>query len=90
MDPEPVRDSPHPRRLANPDAARPKHPKKDWDTLLHAAWEQGAWIETTKKGTIRVYPPDQRGEILTIHMTNSDYRSLANARSAFRRSGLNV
>lgn len=62
---------------------------KDLKKLRNALEEQGARIVEKKSGWM-VYPPDKYAEPVTIHLTNSDWRSLKNARSRLRRSGFNV
>ena len=78
----------HPKRIANPDAKRPKYRNKDMDSLVEACWEQGWWCERGKK-YIRVYSPDRK-TAFPIPGTPSDFRSYRNMRAQLRRAGLNV
>ena len=51
--------------------------------------EQGARIETRRKGWM-VYPPDTSRSAVMIHKTPSDRRAWANMLSELRRSGFTV
>lgn len=51
--------------------------------------EQGARIETRRKGWM-IYPPDTSRSAVMIHKTPSDRRAWANMLSELRRSGFAV
>ncbi len=79
----------HPKRVANPDAPRPKHPKKDWDELVEAAWAAGWWCERANTNYFKCWPPDG-GRMVPLPATPSGSRTLLNKRLALRRSGLEI
>lgn len=62
---------------------------KDLKKLRKLLESQGARIVEKKSGWM-IYPPDKERGAVMIHLTNSDHRSLKNARSELRRSGFNV
>lgn len=51
--------------------------------------EQGARIETRRKGWM-IYPPDTSRSAVMVHKTPSDRRAWANMLSELRRSGFTV
>lgn len=51
--------------------------------------EQGARIETRRKGWM-IYPPDTSRSAVMIHKTPSDRRAWANMLSELRRSGFTI
>lgn len=79
----------HYRRVDQP-TKRPKHPDKQYDELVQAAWNAGWFVEKKKSGHFACYPEDETKDIVVIPGTGSDHRGPANARAQFRRSGLNV
>ncbi len=85
-DPEEPPDKPHPKRIADPLAKRPKHPKKDWDALVKKAWEAHWWCERRKK-YIYCYAPNGE-DIVKVPMTPSDWRTIRNKKRDFRDAGL--
>lgn len=62
---------------------------KDLKKLRKALLTQGARIEEKKSGWM-IYPPSKSGAPVMIHLTNSDWRALKNARAMLRRSGFDV
>ena len=77
----------HPKRLANPNATRPKVPNKDMDSLVRLCWDQGWWCERAGNQHIKCFPPSDKA-MTPIPSTPSGSRSYANKLSALRRSGL--
>jgi hypothetical protein len=78
----------HPRRLANPQARRPEHPKKEWDALVKQAWKAKWWCERRRK-YIYCYSPNGE-DIVKIPMTPSDWRTIRNKKRDFRDAGLTM
>jgi hypothetical protein len=78
----------HPRRLANPQARRPEHPKKEWDALVKQAWKAKWWCERRRK-YIYCYSPNEE-DIVKIPMTPSDWRTIRNKKRDFRDAGLTM
>lgn len=78
----------HPRRLTNPKAKRPKHPRKEWDDLVKLAWSAGWWCERRKK-YVYCYSPN-REDIVKVPMTPSDWRTIRNKKRDFRAAGLKI
>lgn len=62
---------------------------KDLKKLRKSLEAQGARIVEKKSGWM-VYPPDKGRDGVMIHLTNSDWRSIKNARALLRRSGFDV
>jgi hypothetical protein len=62
---------------------------KDLKKLRKSLEAQGARIVEKKSGWM-VYPPDKRRDAVMIHLTNSDWRSIKNARALLRRSGFDA
>lgn len=83
---EEPQDQPNPRRLANPRAKRPIHPKKEWDALVKQAWKAKWWCERRKK-YIYCYSPNGE-DIVKVPMTPSDWRTIRNKKRDFRDAGL--
>lgn len=79
----------HPKRLANPNAKRPRAKDKERDKLVKAAWDQGAWCVPGKSGYIKIFPPNST-EMILIESTPGDYRSLENTKARLRRAGIVV
>jgi hypothetical protein len=78
----------HPKRLANPDAKCPRHPKKEWRPLIEAAWDAGWWCE--RRTYIYCYPPDQSKDIVKVPLTPSGWRTIRNVKRNFNDSGLQM
>jgi hypothetical protein len=79
----------HPKRVENPDAKCPRHPRKEPRKLIDQAWELGAFCEWGG-AAIYCYPPDgvsKRIRVTTGPMTNRD---LNNLQSQFARAGLSM
>lgn len=79
----------HPERLANPDARRPKHPKKDYDALVKQAWEAGWWCWRDSNNYIRCRDPEGKGTV-PIPSTPSKQGTLQLKKRQLRRYGLDV
>lgn len=77
----------HPKRIANPHATCPKHPKKEWRKLVQRAWDAGWWCEW-RNHYIRCWPPDPSAEAVSLPSTPSSGRSLLNYMKKMQRSGL--
>lgn len=77
----------HPKRLENPDAKCPSHPKKDWRPLVKRAWEAGWWCEW-RDHYIRCWPPDRSAQAVSLPSSPSGSRSLMNYTKKMERSGL--
>lgn len=88
---ESVDDEPelHPKRLANPKAKCPRHRIDGYRELIEAAWVAGWWCERGGNQHIKCYPPNNL-RMVPIPSTPSGSRTLANKRSEFRRSGLEI
>jgi hypothetical protein len=78
----------HPRRLENPDARCPRHPRKEYRLLVEEAWEAGWWCEKRRK-YIFCYPPDKTLDIVKIPMTPHQ-RTIHNVKRNLRASGLEL
>jgi len=87
-DPGEPPDQPHPRRLANPRAKRPEHPKKEWDALVKLAWKASWWCERRKK-YIYCYSPNEE-DIVKVPMTPSDWRTIRNKKRDLKAAGLRI
>lgn len=79
----------HRKRTENPDAKRPKHPRKEYDPLIAAAWDAGWWAERSSKNYIILFPPDG-GRFVPVPSTPSGTRTLRNVRAQLRKRGLDV
>ena len=79
----------HPKRIENPDATCPRHPKKEWRPLVQKAWDAGWWCEKRRK-YIFWYPIDQRADIVKVPMTPSDWRTMRNTERDFKAAGLEM
>jgi hypothetical protein len=81
----------HPKRIANPDAKCPHHPKKEYRVLVQACWDQGWWCEKRKSGAIWVCPVNTEEAGILIHQTPSaGKRSLENKIGLLRLKGLAI
>jgi hypothetical protein len=78
----------HQRRIKNPDAKCPRHPKKEYRLLTEAAWEAGWWCERRRK-YIYCYPPDKTLDIVKIPMTPNQ-RTIHNVKRNLKASGLGL
>jgi hypothetical protein len=79
----------HPKRRQNPNAKRPKHPHKDYDRLIAAAWEAGWWVERGGKNYLKCMAPTG-GWVVHVPSTPSSQATLRNKRAQFRRYGLKL
>jgi len=79
----------HPKRLANPQAKRPKVKDKQLDAMIEKAWTAGWWADKRTNGHVMCYSPDG-GKMVDVANTPSDWRTVPNTRSYFRKSGLKV
>jgi hypothetical protein len=79
----------HPKRVANPDAKRPKLPRKDMDKLVRLCWEQDWWCERARNNYVKCWPPNDAG-MVPIPSTPSGSRTYQNKLSALKRRGLKV
>ncbi|MEA2233502.1 MAG: hypothetical protein QOD83_3318 [Solirubrobacteraceae bacterium] len=77
----------HPKRIANPDAKCPKHPKKDWRPLVQRAWDAGWWCEWRSQ-YIRCWPKNRNAQAVSLPSTPSGSRSLVNYTKKMEGSGL--
>jgi hypothetical protein len=77
----------HDRRLANPTAKCPYHPKKDWRLLVRQAWDYGWWCEPRRDG-ILCFPPDGTKDAVHVPMNPGQARNLGNTKRRFARAGL--
>ena len=77
----------HPKRIANPLAKCPKHPKKDWQPLVQRAWDAGWWCEWGGQ-YIRCWPKDRTIPAVSLPSTPSSSRALVNYTKKMERSGL--
>lgn len=77
----------HPKRIANPGAACPIHPKKEWRPLVQRAWEAGWWCAWGGQ-YIRCWPKDRSVAAVSLPSTPSSSRSLLNYTKKMERSGL--
>ncbi len=77
----------HPKRLANPNAKCPRHPKKEWRPLVERAWAAGWWCEM-RDHYIRCWPKDRSVQAVSIPSTPSSSRALINYTKKMERAGL--
>ncbi len=80
----------HRKRLENPDAKRPKAPRKDYDKLVAAAWSAGWWCERGTNNYIKCWPPGDGKMVVVPSTPKRGGRGLENLRLAFRRAGLKL
>jgi hypothetical protein len=80
----------HPNRRKHPRKKRPKVKDPRMDSLVEAAWDDGADCVAGGKNHVKVYPPDG-SRMIPIPSTPSDsQRTYRNKRSALRRAGIDV
>jgi len=79
----------HKDRIDDPDAKRPKHTRKDFDSLIRAAWDQGWSVTKTGKNYLLCKHPTN-GSFVKVPSTPSSNRTLMNKRSEFKRGGLTL
>ena len=79
----------HPKRLENPDAKCPRHPRKEYRRLIEAAWEAGWWCWRDSNNYIRCRDPGGFGTI-PVPSTPSKQGTLNVKTRQFRRAGLDV
>lgn len=64
---------------------------KKWVKATTAKAEDAGWVvEKTSGGHWKFVPADRSKDIVIVAATTSDYRSIANAESRLRRSGLDI
>lgn len=78
----------HERRIENPEAKCPRHPKKEYRLLVESAWEAGWWCEKRRK-YIYCYPPDKTQDIVKIPMTPNQ-RTIHNVKRNLGAAGLEL
>jgi hypothetical protein len=75
----------HPKRLENPDARCPRHPRKEYRQLIEKAWDAGWWCWRDHNNYIRCRDPEGKGTVPvpstpskqgTIHITARRFRAL--------------
>lgn len=77
----------HPKRIKNPTATCPRHPKKEWRPLVERAWQAGWWCEWGGQ-YIRCWPKDVSCTAVSLPSTPSGGRSLTNYTKMMERAGL--
>lgn len=77
----------HRKRLANPDARCPPHPKKEWRLLVQRAWDDGWWCEHRRKYVV-CFPADETSDAIKVPMSPSGSRTFRNVERRFARAGL--
>jgi hypothetical protein len=70
-------------------AGRPRTPRNRKE-LFRAAKKQGWTIERTRKGHVKLCPPEIKYPCVVTSGTTSDVRSVRNLMSNLRQSGLNI
>lgn len=78
----------HEKRIENPNAKCPKHPKKEFRLYVEAAWKQGWWCE--RRTYIYCRPPDKTKDTVKVPLTPSDWRTIRNVKRNFAASGLRM
>ena len=78
----------HERRLKNPEARCPRHPKKEYRLIVEAAWAAGWWCEKRRK-YIYCFPPDKSLDIVKIPMTPHQ-RTIHNVKASLAAAGLEL
>lgn len=79
----------HPKRKKNPNAKRPKLPRKDFDRLVADAWKAGWWCYRSGKNYVICQAPEN-GWTVRVPSTASSQATLRNLKAKFRRYGLDV
>lgn len=80
----------HPKRLANPQAKRPKVKHKQLDEMVKTAWSRGWWAIKRPSGHVMCYHPSDMNEKVLVNNTAGDPHVVANIRAEFRRAGLKL
>lgn len=60
---------------------------KDWKKVVREAARQGWTIEFGRRGQLKLIPPDPAKQIVVLHGSLSDHRSIKNAIAVMRRQG---
>lgn len=79
----------HPLRIANPDTARPKACKPDFDKFVKAAWDAGWWCERRSDNYVKCLHPDGN-QYVHVPCTPSKQGTWNITRRKFRRAGLDL
>lgn len=79
----------HPKRLENPEAKRPKAPRKDYDRLVKAAWDAGWWCERRRSNYIFCYHPNE-SDYVVVKSTPSKQGTLPRTARLLRKLGVDV
>lgn len=77
----------HPKRIANPTATRPKHPKKEYDAIIKAVWAAGWWCIRRGNNYILCYPTDD-SKMISVPCTPKKIHTLNNVARKFRAKGV--
>jgi hypothetical protein len=80
----------HPKRMANPEAKRPKVQDKRLDAMIKTAWAHGWWARACANGHVMCYHPTDMGEMVLVNNTAGDPHVVPTLRRAFARVGLKV
>lgn len=62
---------------------------KDLRKLIRQAEKEG-WRVETRKNKVMFFPADKSAEVITVHLTPSDWRAMRNFVALLRRAGLDV
>lgn len=79
----------HPKRVENPEAKCPRHPKKEPRKLVDGAWERGAFCEWGRDA-IYCYPPDGVTASVRVSIGPQTPQDLRNLKARFARAGLSM
>jgi hypothetical protein len=79
----------HRKRIKNPNAKCPRHPKKEYRPLVEAAWAAGWWCERRRKYIVCL-PVNQTKDQVKVPMTPSGSRTLDNVKRNFAAAGLRL
>lgn len=79
----------HPKRLADPTARCPQHPRKEWRPIIEKMWEQGWWVKRGGANHFVCYPPDD-GKMITLPCSPSSRYTLGRKIAQARRAGLRI
>ena len=79
----------HPKRTANKTAQFVWVGDKELKKLQRKAWDAGWWPERKTNGMLWQHPTDITASVM-LHGTCTDHHAFANARSRFKKRGLDV
>ena len=79
----------HPKRLANPNAKRPIHSKKDYNRLVKAAWAAGWWCVRASNNYIKCYRPSDN-LLIPLPSTPRKQGTLNLYTDKLRKAGVNL